>query len=64
MKVEGLTSWSSLCLPRGLAFSNKTPPAVQVAYFLSRWQVANRDAALAIQMPKLHVRKEAAHAAG
>ena len=59
-----LTSWSSRCLRRRLAFSNKTPRAVQVAYFLCRWQQPNRDAALAIQMPKLHVRKEAAHAAG
>jgi hypothetical protein len=47
-----------------LAFSNKTPAVVQVAYFLSRWQVPNRDAALAIQMPKLYVPKEAANAAG
>jgi len=35
-----------------------------VAYFLSRWQEPNRDAALAIQMPKLYVPKEAANAAG
>src|SRR5262249_45365520 len=34
VKVEGLTSWSSLRLRRGLAFSSKAPPAVQVAYFL------------------------------